>query len=201
VPRGTSERSIRRVLREHEPWIERRLRAARAEATRPFELGLGPGAVHLAGRAIPVERTTGRPSARLTGGRLRVGGDGAEAAAAVERWYRREAAARAAARIDAWAPLVGERPQRLSIRDPRSRWGSCSSRGTLSFSWRLVLAPAEILDYVVVHELCHLAVPNHSAAFWRMVEMHYPHRREAEAWLRRYGRELHRYRPASALEE
>ncbi len=202
VPRGTSERSIRRVLREHHAWIERRLRAAQAEAARPFELGLDrPGVVHLNGTAVPVEQTGGRPSARLVKGRLRVGGAAAEATAAIDRWYRREAAARMEGRVAEWAPQIGVEPVRISIRDPRSRWGSCSSRGTLSFSWRLLLAPLDVMDYVVVHELCHLEVPNHSARFWRLLEAHYPHREADEAWLRRFGRELHRYSPAIALGE
>jgi predicted metal-dependent hydrolase len=84
---------------------------------------------------------------------------------------------------------------RLTIRDQRTRWGSCSSRGTLSFNWRLVLAPAEVLDYVAVHELCHLRVPNHSARFWRLVEQRRPGYRDPRAWLARHGWELLAYRP------
>jgi predicted metal-dependent hydrolase len=84
---------------------------------------------------------------------------------------------------------------RLAIRDQRTRWGSCSSRRTLSFNWRLVLAPPEVLDYVAVHELCHLRVPNHSARFWRLVEQRRPGYREPRAWLARHGWELLAYRP------
>jgi predicted metal-dependent hydrolase len=63
---------------------------------------------------------------------------------------------------------------RIEIRDQRTRWGSCSTRGTLSFNWRLVLAPYDVLDYVVVHELCHLREPNHSKRFWKLVEARRP---------------------------
>jgi predicted metal-dependent hydrolase len=77
----------------------------------------------------------------------------------------------------------------------RTLWGSCSSRGTLSFNWRLVLAPLEVLDYVVVHELCHLRVPNHSRQFWALVERHRPYWRQQRDWLREYGPELLAFRP------
>jgi predicted metal-dependent hydrolase len=86
--------------------------------------------------------------------------------------------------------------RRIRIGDQRTLWGSCSPNGTLSFNWRLVLAPLEVLDYVVVHELCHLRVPNHSASFWMLVEQQRPRSREPRAWLRKHGRELLAFHPA-----
>ncbi len=175
VPTGTSDRSIRKVLEQNRDWIDRRLRSVRAVAEQPSVLGLDrPGVVHLNGQTVPVVRRAGRASARLTAGRLVVGGSAAAAAAAVERWYRREAGERIAASVRLWEPVIGVSATTISIRDPSSRWGSCSSRGTLSFSWRLLLAPADILEYVVVHELCHLLQPNHSRAFWALVEQFHP---------------------------
>ena len=112
-----------------------------------------------------------------------------------------EAAGRRLARTTIAALAAAEarelevRYARIAIRDTRSRWGSCSSRGTLSFSWRLVLAPPEVLDYVVVHELCHLRVPNHSRAFWRLVESRRPRYSEPRRWLREHGWELLAYTP------
>jgi len=85
----------------------------------------------------------------------------------------------------------------VRVRDYRSQWGSCSPRGTLSFNWRLVLAPFEVLDYVVVHELCHLRVPNHSRKFWRLVETRRPNWRDQRDWLRVHGDELLAFRPAA----
>jgi hypothetical protein len=85
---------------------------------------------------------------------------------------------------------------RIEVRDQRTRWGSCSPRGTLSFNWRLVLAPFAVLDYVVVHELCHLREPNHSARFWRLVESRRPAWRDQRAWLLEHGPELLAFRPA-----
>jgi hypothetical protein len=99
--------------------------------------------------------------------------------------------------IEEEAPELGVAPKRIQIRDQRSRWGSCSTAGTLSFNWRLVLAPFDVLDYVVVHELCHLRVPNHSRRFWRLVEARRPEWREQRDWLHEHGPELLAFRPAA----
>jgi predicted metal-dependent hydrolase len=88
------------------------------------------------------------------------------------------------------AARLGVSYRRIRIGGQRTLWGSCSSRGTLSFNWRLVLAPLEVLDYVVVHELCHLRVLNHSEHFWRLVEQRRPEWREQRDWLREHGPEL-----------
>jgi predicted metal-dependent hydrolase len=107
-----------------------------------------------------------------------------------------ESAARVGARelVSALAEEEAERLgvayRRIRIGGQRTLWGSCSPAGTLSFNWRLVLAPLEVLDYVVVHELCHLRVPNHSRAFWALVEGRRPHWRERRTWLREHGPEL-----------
>ena len=90
---------------------------------------------------------------------------------------------------------IGVTYKRITIRDTRSRWGSCSTTGTLSFSWRLALAPREVLDYVVVHELCHLRHHDHSRRFWSLVREVWPQYREHKAWLDDHGWELLAYRP------
>jgi predicted metal-dependent hydrolase len=104
----------------------------------------------------------------------------------------------AAAIADEEAAALGVAYARIQIRDQRTRWGSCSPRGTLSFNWRLVLAPLDVLEYVVVHELCHLREPNHSARFWDLVASRRPGWREQRAWLREHGEELLAFRPAAA---
>ena len=95
------------------------------------------------------------------------------------------------------AERIGVVYERIRIGGQRTLWGSCSTRGTLSFNWRLVLAPFQVLDYVVVHELCHLRVPNHSGPFWALLEGHRPQWRDQRAWLREHGSELLAFRPAS----
>jgi len=96
------------------------------------------------------------------------------------------------------APRIGVEVTRVTIRDTRSRWGSCSSTGSLSFTWRLALAPREILDYVVVHELCHLRHHDHSRRFWSLLERVRPTYRAEEQWLEDHGWELLAFRPARA---
>jgi predicted metal-dependent hydrolase len=121
----------------------------------------------------------------------------------LERLAVSECEARIAARelvtalADEEAERIGVSYQRIRIRGQRTLWGSCSARGTLSFNWRLVLAPPEVLDYVVVHELCHLRVPDHSTRFWALVERHRPHWRHQRDWLRRHGPELLAFRPSN----
>lgn len=80
---------------------------------------------------------------------------------------------------------------KISVKDTTSRWGSCSSNGALSFSWRLILAPRDVMEYVVVHELCHLIEMNHSHRFWKLVAKTYPSHHEARIWLKKHGKVLH----------
>jgi predicted metal-dependent hydrolase len=108
---------------------------------------------------------------------------------------RRAARELVAMLIDEEAPEIGVEPVRVQIGDQRSRWGSCSTRGTLSFNWRLVLAPFDVLDYVVVHELCHLREPNHSRRFWKLLESRRPGWHEQRDWLHEHGPELLAFRP------
>jgi predicted metal-dependent hydrolase len=91
------------------------------------------------------------------------------------------------------AAVLGVAVKRVSVRDQSSRWGSCSTTGVLSYSWRLILAPPFVLNYLAVHEVAHLVEMNHSARFWRLVHQHCPDAHRAKAWLDAYGADLHRY--------
>jgi len=92
-----------------------------------------------------------------------------------------------------YADVMGAKFSRISIRDQKSRWGSCSSSGVLSYSWRLILTPDYVLDYVAAHEVAHLREMNHGPRFWRLVLTHCPNARAAKQWLKANGREVHRY--------
>ena len=91
------------------------------------------------------------------------------------------------------ASAVGKRIARITIRDARSRWGSCSASGRLSFSWRIVMAPPEVIDYLAAHEVAHLVHLDHSGKFWDLVATLCPGHAAARAWLKRHGASLHRY--------
>jgi predicted metal-dependent hydrolase len=157
------------LVTRHAAWIERH--SARIVAGR-LALAMRPSLVF--GRTLEIN---GRPEvvrARTDAERV-----------ALERRLRRAARAAIVERIAARGTEMGIGYMRITIRDQRTRWGSASSRsGTLSFSWRLILTPPEVLDYVVVHELAHLRVPGHGKRFWDLVELHHPSVSAARQWLR-----------------
>lgn len=112
---------------------------------------------------------------------------------AEEKLYRQQAREVFALKTDYYAKNMGVAYGRISIRDQKTRWGSCSAEGNLNFNWRLVMAPAGVLDYVVVHELAHRKEMNHSAAFWEVVEETMPEYKKYRKWLKENGQTLHRY--------
>ncbi|MGH1464516.1 MAG: M48 family metallopeptidase [Cognatishimia sp.] len=125
---------------------------------------------------------------------LLVPGDPAVASSKVLGFLKQQARTRLIAAADLYATALGKPYTRFTLRDTRSRWGSCSSEGALMFSWRLILAPTEVLNYVAAHEVAHLAQMNHSPAFWAVVEQLYgPHQAERK-WLRTHGEKLHQFR-------
>jgi predicted metal-dependent hydrolase len=151
--------------------------------------------------AIPVVRRSELPDgARIDDHKLVVGGADDTATAAVERWYRREARRRLLDVAEREADRLDIDFRSLAVRDQRTRWGSCSAAGNLSLNWRLLIAPAYVRTYVVVHELCHVRVPNHSKEFWRMLDAAAPDWHGASAWLRDHGRELRGYAVASVFD-
>jgi predicted metal-dependent hydrolase len=109
---------------------------------------------------------------------------------ALERWYRRAARAEIEPRLDRACALAGASYSGLTIRGQRTRWASCSRAGAMSFNWRLLLAPEEVLDYVIWHEVCHLEVMDHSPHFWRLLASRSPGYREHVRWLRSHGATL-----------
>ncbi len=124
---------------------------------------------------------------------LVVGGDEAHTTRRVKELLQKEARRDLEAAVSHYTGKLGVRAQKISLKDTRSRWGSCSSTGSLSFSWRLIFAPPEVLDYLAAHEVAHLVEMNHSNRFWRTVHDICPHVESAEKWLKRNGSSLHRY--------
>ncbi|MEX1345372.1 MAG: YgjP-like metallopeptidase domain-containing protein [Candidatus Limnocylindrales bacterium] len=200
LPRRMPVFEAERLATEHAGWIDRhvaRIAAARERlAERP---ALGEGRVLLVGgapcRVSAVDARAERPARgrveEVPGGVIvRLGLDGRDTAALLEPWLRGRAREMLGERVSAHASGLCVRPGRISVRDQRSRWASASASGALSFSWRLVLAPPFVLDSVVVHELAHLRIRNHSKRFWNLVERHAPRTPEARRWLREHATEL-----------
>jgi predicted metal-dependent hydrolase len=185
LPRRAPLRAADEAVRELAPWIERRRRAlARAAA----ELARTPGTVPFLDTELRLVPEPRRARVHRRGDALLV--PETDAAAPIERWYRRAARAEIAPRLDAATARAGRSYTKLTIRGQRTRWGSCSQTGAMSFNWRLLLAPEPVLDYVVEHEVCHLEVMDHSRRFWRLLESRVPDWRDHAAWLRRYGSAL-----------
>ena len=112
---------------------------------------------------------------------------------AEQRLYRDKAREIFEQKVSYYAQMMGVSYGRIAIRDQKTRWGSCSGEGNLNFNWRLIFAPAGVLDYVVVHELAHRKEMNHSPRFWKVVEDTMPEYRKYQKWLKEKGRGLHRY--------
>ena len=187
VPHGVSEAEALGFARSRSDWLRRAL------ADQPGRIRIGPGlALPVEGAMRRIVPGTGR-QVRLAEGVIHVPGPDATLAPRLRAWLRARARDRLAAASDHHAARLGRGYSRLTLRDTRSRWGSCSARGTLSYSWRLILAPPDVLDYVAAHEVAHLAEMNHSPAFWRVVARLRPGFEAPRAWLRREGAALHRY--------
>lgn len=186
LPRRAAEREAAAAIRELRPWIERRM----AELRRTREAVAARGAsVPYLGETLALVAEPARTRVHRRGGTLLVPG-GEDHRPALERWFRRQARAEIAPRLDAATASVGTTYAGLTIRGQRTRWASCSASGAMSFNWRLLLAPAPVLDYVVWHEVCHLELMDHSPRFWALLAERCPDYRVHAGWLRRHGATL-----------
>src|SRR6185437_291853 len=192
-PRG-SIKDAEAFARKHGGWVAARLN--RLPSPSPFYDG---AVVPLRGEPHRIEH---RPRARGTVW-IECGEDGAQllcvagaaphVARRVRDYLKREARRDLEHASRAMAQALGVKLARVSVRDQTSRWGSCSTTGVLSYSWRLIMAPPFVLQYLAAHEAAHLVEMNHSHRFWRLVERIDPEFRRAKAWLDAHGAELHRY--------
>jgi hypothetical protein len=186
LPRRAHEREAAAAVRELRPWIERRVREL--DRVRAAVSARGETLPYL-GQTLQVVPERGRTRVHRRGAQLYVPAGG-QREAALERWYRRAAQLEIAPRLDRACAQTGTSYARLTIRGQRTRWASCSRSGTMSFNWRLLLAPEPVLDYVVWHEVCHLRVMDHSPRFWALLASFWPAYREHAGWLRRHGATL-----------
>lgn len=188
LPTRTSAAAARAMLATHREWVAERL------ARLPLPVALGDGArVPIDG--VPhliVHRPELRGTALLAAGELHVSGEAAFLARRIGDWLRQHARRRLGEMALAKAASAGLSARRIVIKDTSTRWGSCTAKGTLMFSWRLVMAPASVQDYVVGHEVAHLRHLNHGPEFWRLTDQLTPHRAQASAWLAEHGAGLMR---------
>jgi hypothetical protein len=192
-PRG-SLKEARDFARQHGGWIAARLK--RLPEAAPFAHGVEVPLrgvlhriTHRRGQRGTVWTETGPNGERL----LCVAGEPPHVDRRIGDFLKREARRDLEAASRRHAATLGVVFKRISVRDQSSRWGSCSNTGVLSFSWRLILAPPVILDYLVAHEVAHLAELNHSRRFWKLVRRMHPDCDRAKVWLDLHGTDLHRY--------
>ena len=188
LPRGVPEAEALDFARSKARWLRAQLEA------RPDHVAVGIG-VEIPVEGVPVQLVEGLGRRiEIRDGQLCVPGPVDAFAARVQAWLKARARDQLAEASDRYAQVLGRRCSRLSLRDTRSRWGSCSSGGRLMYSWRLIMAPPEVLDYVAAHEVAHLVEMNHAPAFWAVVAQLCPGYAAPRRWLRQNGADLHRYR-------
>ncbi|WP_101340880.1 M48 family metallopeptidase [Cereibacter azotoformans] len=188
VPARAREAEALAFARDQEGWIRRAL----LDVPRTASVGLDT-LLPVEGRQLLVRPGSGR-SVRIEDDSLLVPGDPALVPVRLAAFLKALARERLAAACDHHARTLGRSYVRLTLRDTRSRWGSCTHDGCLMFSWRLILAPPPVLDYVAAHEVAHLAQMNHSPAFWAEVSRLMPDYAPHRLWLRRHGQALHGFR-------
>ena len=188
LPQRARESEALAFARDHQDWIRTVLESV--PQTAPVGLGTR---LPVEGRALLVQPGTGR-LVRIEGDSLLVPGDAAHVPARVAAFLKLRARDRLAAACDHHAGVLGRPYHSLTLRDTRSRWGSCTAEGGLMYSWRLIMAPPSVLDYVVAHEVAHLDQMNHSPAFWAVVTRLYPGYQTPRRWLKTQGQALHGYR-------
>lgn len=189
LPHGASRRHALAFVEDRADWIRRHL-AERPDIETPMP-----------GRALPLRGVEHAIVTGATRGVRAVGEtievphrDPERTPARLMAFLKTEARSDLAASVDHHAATLGVRPSKLTLRDTRSRWGSCTTKGDLMFSWRLVMAPAEVLDYVAAHEVAHLVEMNHSRAFWNTVARTCPGYEAPRRWLKQNAEALHRFR-------
>ncbi|MCC7042332.1 MAG: M48 family metallopeptidase [Acidobacteria bacterium] len=183
VPRGASIAGGVAFVATETAWIAREWARVQSRV-----VWLPGSLVWWRGEQVPLALEDGH--ARCGGDAFQVSDRRADLRTTLQRQWRGLATRELVPRCRDLAGAHGLTPTRVSVRDQRSRWGACSSRGAITLNWRLVQMPPLVADYVILHELAHLEHPNHSRRFWRKVASMCPSWRDAERWLRRHGKEL-----------
>lgn len=193
VPKALETERIEQLLKDKHRWIKEKLYLHQQQQPAPKREMLSGEAFPYLGRNYRLKITTGKlQPVKLLHGRLQVVVPKAMRHEHIIRdmlthWYRLQAEIRFKEKVKRYASVVGVEPTDVSVKTFKSRWGSCNVKGEVQFHWKVIMAPNRIVDYVVVHELCHLKHHDHSPAFWKSVERIVPDYLECKAWLREFG--------------
>ena len=193
APYGLDRTTIDDILKRHQPWIRKKRQEVqrRQELSRPKKFEDGEKFLWL-GKEYPLRIVARvRPSLVFTGERFELAASSILSARQLfEAWFKEQARFYLSSRLKEIARKTGFKYQKFRLSSAQTRWGSCSAKGTISLVWRLMMAPPEIIDYLIIHELAHTKEKNHSRAFWRLVEELLPDYRERRRWLRKNGYRL-----------
>ena len=190
APLRMKEADIRQFIQAKQDWIKRKQAQAQKEASSPRQYVDGEMFWYL-GQEVPMRVISdGKPALVMDECFRLTKSAQPQAESVFMAWYKRQARRIVTNRVEFFAGKYGFKVGKVRISSARTRWGSCSHKGTLSFTWRLVMAPNDVIDYVVVHELCHLKEMNHSRAFWSQVEAILPDYKQHRKWLKDKGKNL-----------
>lgn len=187
LPISCPIREAKKFIFEKESWICRHL----ADLPQSVEVAFG-GKVLFQGQLLTICRWQG-PQVCKTSHKLLVSGTDGMVAARVKAFLKLKAGQRLLEATNRYSIALGKSYGKLTLRDTTSRWGSCSTQGNINYSWRLIMAPPEVLNYVAAHEVAHLVQMNHSPQFWAVVDHLYPAHAIYRAWLKDHGEDLHSY--------
>jgi len=181
VPLRVSREEAHRLVMTHQDWI---VKHALSQETATDE-----HSVYFNGKSLEVRLVeAGKSGILISDGVMTV--YGSDPSQQLENWLMQRASSAVNESIERRTKEMSLFPKRVQLRDQKTKWGACTSRGTVTFNWRLIMAPPEVLDYVVVHELAHLRELNHSARFWSIVERHCPSHKLHKKWLKDHGKNL-----------
>jgi hypothetical protein len=194
-PKGLSENRVKEVVRLKAKWIISKIKELRDIEFRPIdsELKGGESFMYLGNNytlQINIKKNLKKPKVDLTEGKIHITApvkDDKLIRDALKGWYRKKADELIKNRVEYYKPIIDREPKLVKVKEQKKRWGSCTSEGNIYFNWRIIMAPIDVIDYVVVHELCHLIHMNHSKYFWKLVESILPDYKERKSWLKKYG--------------
>ncbi|MDG6773991.1 SprT family zinc-dependent metalloprotease [Thiomicrorhabdus sp. ZW0627] len=215
VPRHLSERALNKLLQHHSQWIARKVQTLQSRPLEGFKAQPGETVLFHGeayelqfseadvseNRAVSSRRRKSKLQCRLQDGAFYLHGIAenvdtesetflTDIKGAIQHWFIEQSHAYIEPRMESYARQIGVQPKSVTVKTYKSRWGSCYPDGRIQFNWKLMQAPEWVVDYVIVHELCHLVHANHSRNFWQLVERHYPQTPQAKRWIKQHGGQL-----------
>ncbi|MGE4283843.1 MAG: M48 family metallopeptidase [Clostridia bacterium] len=195
APMGLSEQKVLEQVKTKSRWIVRKLSEVKDIKYKPIKKEFVNGEVFMYlglnyRLQIVIEPTVSKPIVSLTDDKFVISTSTTDEAIlykVMEQWYRSKAQEKIGERVAYYSHKLNKTPKNIKIKEQKKRWGSCSSLGNLNFNWKCIMAPASVLDYLVVHEMCHLFHMNHSKDFWNMVASILPDYKQRKEWLKKHG--------------